>query len=137
VAADGQRPDRGDSGRPAPFPRQGGSPLIRQIQSVWRAQTVPPGLQAAMRRFLASLPGLRLEETTDRAGRPGLAVSADDRAGSGWSGRHILVLDSATGMVLAAEEITLRGGGATRPPGTSASTSWVRTGYAPNTDTRP
>lgn len=122
---------------PAPFPRQGGSPLIKQIQSVWRVQTVRPALQAALLRSLANLPVLRMEETTDRAGRPGLAVSADDRAGSGWSGRHVLVLAPATGMVLAAEEITLRGGGVTHPPGASAYTYWVRTGFAPDTDTRP
>jgi hypothetical protein len=45
-------------------------------------------------RYLATQPGLQLEENTDRAGRPGLSVSADDPpAGRGWRGRHVLVLD--------------------------------------------
>lgn len=127
---------------PGPLLRQSGSPLpvgrIKDIASVWRVQTVPPALQASLLRSLATLPGLRLEETTDRAGRPGLAVSADDPpAGSGWRGRHVLVLDAATGMLLAAEEITLQGGGPVRPPGTGSYTSWLRTGYAADSDTRP
>ena len=117
--------------------RQSRSPLIEQIGTVWRTQTVPPALQAALLRSLAAEPGLRLEETTDRAGRPGLAVSSDDRAGSGRGARHVLVLEPGTGMVLAAEEIPLRSGGPTHPPGVGSYTYWVRTGYARDPGTRP
>lgn len=117
--------------------RQSRSPLIEQIGAVWRTRTVPPELQAALLRSLAAEPGLRLEETTDRAGRPGLAVSSDDRGSSGQGARHVIVLDPQTGMVLAAEEITLRGGGPAHPPGVGSYTYWVRTGYAPDPDTRP
>jgi hypothetical protein len=76
---------------------------------------------------------------TDRAGRPGVAVSADDPpAGSGWRARHVLVLDPTTGMLLAAERFTLqRGIGPAGMPDPDSWTCWVRTGYASDPDTRP
>jgi hypothetical protein len=117
--------------------RQSRSPLIEQIGTVWRTQTVPPALQADLLRALAAEPGVRLEEATDRAGRLGIAVSSLDRTSSGGRGRHVLVLDPETGMVLATEDITLGSVGPGRPPGVSSYTYWVRTGFAPDPDTRP
>ncbi|MGZ4622426.1 MAG: hypothetical protein ACXVGD_10030 [Blastococcus sp.] len=100
-----------------------------------------PALQAVLLRHLAAEPRVRLEETTDRAGRPGIAVSADDPpAHSGWRARHVLVLvlDPGTGMLLASEEIPLNDADRpVTPPDASSYTYWVRTGYTPDPDTRP
>jgi hypothetical protein len=123
--------------------RQSRSPLpvgwIEDMGSLWQVQTVSPALQAILLRHLANQPGLRLVETTDRAGRPGLAVIGDDPpCGSGYRSRHVLVLDTETGMLLAAEEITLqRGDLPAGMPDPHSYTYWVRTGYAPDPDTRP
>lgn len=112
---------------------------IKDMRSLWQIQTVEPALQADLLRHLALQRGLLLEEATDRAGRPGLAVSADDPPSrSGHRSRHVLVLDRETGMLLAAEEITLqRGELPAGMPDPHSSTSWVRSGYAPDPDTRP
>jgi hypothetical protein len=128
---------------PVPYLRQsralGPVGWITDIKDLWLLSTVPPALQARLLRHLATHPGLRLEETTDRAGRPGLAVSADDQAtGREWRGRHVLVLDPETGMLLAAEQRTLqRGKLPSRMPDPDSYTSWVRAGYAPDSNTRP
>jgi hypothetical protein len=132
------------AGGPTPGPlRQDGSPppvgSIRDVRSLWLIRTVTPALQAGLLRRLATQPGLRLEETTDRAGRPGLAVSADDPPSrSGCTSRHVLVLDPGTGMLLAAEQITLqRGDLPAGMPDPKSYTCWIRTGHAPDPDTRP
>jgi hypothetical protein len=123
--------------------RQTSSPLpvgwLKDMKSLWLSQTVPPALQADLLRHLAIQRGLRLEQTSDRAGRPGLAVSADDPPSrSGHRSRHALVLDPETGMLLAAEEIAVqRSDLAAGMPDPHSHTSWVRTGYATYLDTRP
>jgi len=113
--------------------------LIKDVASLWQIQTVTPALQAGLLRHLATEPGLRREETTDRAGRPGLAVSAEDPLShSGFRSRHVLALDPETGMLLAAEEITLqRGDLPAGMPDPHSYTYWIRTGHAPDPDTRP
>jgi hypothetical protein len=128
---------------PVPYLRQSRAPgtvgWITDIMGLWMNQTVPPAVQAVLLRELATQPGLRLEETTDRAGRPGLAVSADDQpTGREWRCRHVLVLDPDTGMLLAAAELTLeRGNLPDGMPDPDSYTSWVRAGYAPDSNTRP
>lgn len=123
--------------------RQSRSPLpvgcIEDMRSLWLIQTVTPELQAGLLRHLGTRSGLRLEETSDRAGRKGLAVSADDPPSrSGYRSRHVLVLDPETGMLLAAEDITLqRGDLPAGMPDLYSSTYWVHTAHAPDPDTRP
>jgi hypothetical protein len=110
--------------------RQSASPLpvgwLRDIRDAWLVQVVPPALQAALLRRLARLDGVRLADATDRAGRPGVAVSAED-----GRRRVVLVLDRDTGGLLAAEE------GTTPTRGLPGCTLWLRSGYAPDTRSRP
>jgi hypothetical protein len=123
--------------------RQSRSPLpvgwIKDMESLWQVQTVTPALQASLLRHLATQPGLRLAKITDRAGRPGLAVSADDpSSGSGCRSRHVLVLDPETGMLLAAEQIALQHGDLPAGmPDLHSYVCWVRTGHAPDPESRP
>jgi len=106
---------------------------VRQLQSVWLTQAVRPELQARLLHHLAAHPGLNVEEVTDRAGRAGIAVSAEEAVG-----RTVLVLDTDTGMLLAAEEVAPRAGGVpVRAPVTMESTLWLRVGFTSDTDARP
>ncbi|HEY5430797.1 MAG TPA: CU044_5270 family protein [Solirubrobacteraceae bacterium] len=67
-------------------------------------QPVPPEAQAAILRLLARAPGVINSGTvTDRAGRPGVAVSVDS-AGSGQLVRTTLVFAAATGALLEADQ---------------------------------
>ncbi|HEV7211521.1 MAG TPA: hypothetical protein VGN47_07370 [Blastococcus sp.] len=124
---------------PGPADAPGAVIRLQDVGSLWQVQTVSPALQAVLLRRLAAGPRLRLSETTDRAGRPGLAVSADDPPDrSEWRGRHVLVLDPETGMLLASQEIPLKAADhALTQENASSYTLWVRTGYAPHPDTRP
>ncbi len=112
---------------------------IEDITDLWQRRPVPPAVQGAVLRHLANLPGVRLDETTDRAGRAGLAVSADDPPARGeWRTRHVLVLDPATGMLLTAEQVALqRGDAPIGMPDPHSHTTWVSTGYVAGLHARP
>jgi hypothetical protein len=128
---------------PLPHLRQSRAPQpvgwIRDIEAIWSVQAVPPAVQGVLLRQLATQSGLRMQETTDHAGRRGFAVSADDPpGGSRWRGRHVLVLDPGTAMLLGAEHITLqRGDLPVAVPEPDSYTCWMRTGYTPDRETRP
>lgn len=89
----------------------GAAEVLVAIQDLYRQEPVPPPVQAAVLRILAGLPGLRYDgRTTDRAGRPGVAVSLDSSLG-GLPERTIMVLDPATGRLLDAEGVLTRSPG--------------------------
>ena len=67
-----------------------------------------PRQRAAALYALADVEGIRWRgETTDRAGRPGVAISVDSASGPGGSVRDVLVYDLA-GELLSHEQITLQ-----------------------------
>lgn len=109
--------------------------LVRQITF---RQVITPPLQQALLTILTTLPDLALDgDVTDRAGRPGVAISAVDRSVSP-SERVILVLDSDTGALLDAEQVALDAGDLPiNPPATIGYTVWLNTGYTPDTGSRP
>jgi hypothetical protein len=64
--------------------------------------------RAAALRVLADVEGIRWRgKTTDRAGRPGFALSVDSKPGPGGSVRDVLVYD-LSGKLLSHEQITLQ-----------------------------
>jgi len=82
-------------------------PTYNEIQAIWAQQPVPPKLQAAFLRVLATIPNLRdLGSTTDRVGRPGRAVGFDTTS-DGAVTRQIIILDPSTGAPLGEEQILL------------------------------
>jgi hypothetical protein len=125
----GGPPDTGPSGTfgaggltaPAPIPAErdalrtrlhadgswDGAQWLDAVEGVWSQQVVEPASQAALLRALADLPGLTYRgEVADRAGRSGLAVTADTGR-SGLRERYVLVLDAETGALLDAEVVAL------------------------------
>lgn len=96
------------------------------VTDLWIQQAPPPALQAAILRVLADQPGLvDRGHVTDRAGRPGVAVSVDSAYG-GLPTRYTLIFDPATGMVLDYEEtLTTTAGKLNVPiPSTISYTTW-------------
>lgn len=75
--------------------------LFRTVHDVFWMDPPKRTVRAEILRLLARQRGVAwLGETTDRAGRPGVAIGTDAE-----DGQHILVLDAVTGMVLADETI--------------------------------
>jgi hypothetical protein len=100
------------------------SPLRRPsvyygMETLWSIQVVEPPVQAALLRLLASKPDVHVVgPTTDRLGRPGLAVAVTetgefrgdpvrDRVGVV---EHTMIFDQRTGALLAYEPVLLEGG---------------------------
>jgi hypothetical protein len=76
------------------------------LAMVYTGYLVPRPVRAQILRVLADLPGLLWRGTvTDRAGRPGVAVTADD---PDHGQQSVLVLDPTTGVLRATELLTLR-----------------------------
>jgi hypothetical protein len=70
-----------------------------------RSMPLPPPVRAAMLRYLAGTPGLTIAGyVTDRAGRPGIGFHLDS-AYSGLPTRYTVIIDEATGRVLANEDM--------------------------------
>jgi hypothetical protein len=101
-------------------------------------QIVPPALQSRMLGILAQQSGLVLRgRTTDRAGRVGVAISADDTGDWGES-RRTLIFDPATGALLDVEETALDVPDLPVEPGATISyTIYLSCGYTDSTATRP
>jgi hypothetical protein len=102
---------------------------------------VSPQQEAALLRLLATKPGITIDgPVTDRAGRPGVAVSVAGQY-AGLSSRHVLIIDPATGMILGAEETVLEAGGgvllAAPPPAPAHFTVILRTARVNATTDRP
>jgi hypothetical protein len=81
------------------------------IGDAYRQMPLPPATRAAVLRYLAATPGLRLAgRVTDRAGRSGLAVQLDSDY-SGLPTRYTLIFDPDDGRLLGREEmLTTRAG---------------------------
>jgi hypothetical protein len=74
-------------------------PLLA-IDEVYTAHYLSAPVRAAALRVLADVPGLGYHPSaTDRLGRPGIAVSLDNR-----NIRYSLIFDAATGQLLASEQ---------------------------------
>jgi hypothetical protein len=86
--------------------RYGPGAVTKFLAMVYTRYVVPRPVRAQLLRVLADLPGLRWRGTvTDRAGRPGIALTADDAAAAQ---QYLYVFDPATGGLLATELLTVR-----------------------------
>jgi hypothetical protein len=102
-------------------------------------QPIPPGAESAILRVLARSPGLiDSGDVTDRAGRPGVAVSLDS-AYSGLPTRYTLIFDPHTGSLLDEEETLLGNPGKlnVRPRSVIAYTVFLASGYVARPFARP
>lgn len=109
----------------------------RTIEELWSRQVVPPVLHARLLDDLAAQPGVTLlGDTTDRAGRRGVAVAVEDQRGP--RERLILVFHPDTGALLDAETVVLQDSELpVQPPATISYTVWLATGYTETTSSRP
>jgi hypothetical protein len=84
---------------------------LMAIKDAYLEMPLPPSTRAAVLRYLAATPGLRIDgEVSDRLGRPGLAFSVDSDF-SGLPTRYTAILDQASGRLLDfEEELTTRAG---------------------------
>jgi hypothetical protein len=94
------------------------------MERLWSDQVVQPPAQAALLRLLASKQDVRVAgPTTDRLGRPGLAVEVTETGeirGDAVEKRravieHTLIFDQRTGGLLAFEAVVVEGGEAPGP----------------------
>jgi hypothetical protein len=110
---------------------------VNAFDDLWSHQVVPPAVHATMLDILAHQPGLTLLGTaTDRVGRPGIAVSVEDKKGP--TERRILVFDPDTGALLDSETIVLEKSDLpVHPPATTAYTAWLTSGYTDSTEQQP
>ncbi len=108
------------------------------VHDVWLAQVVSPRVQSAMLQALAGLHGLSVKgSVTDRAGRPGVAVTATS-ALTGTRETYTIIFNPHTGAVLDYEEVTLDAGDfRVRPPATIDYTVWLRSGHVSSVKQRP
>jgi hypothetical protein len=96
---------------------------------------LPPAVRAAVLRFVAATPGIRLTgHVTDRAGRPGIAVSLDSDY-SGLPTRYTLIFDEHDGRLLGDEEmLTTTAGKLNVPvPSVIGYTTYIDGHYTDNT----
>jgi hypothetical protein len=104
-----------------------------------RSQPIPPRAQSAILRVLARSPGLiDSGKVTDRAGRPGVAVSLDS-AYSGLPARYTLIFNPDTGSLLGEEETLLGNPGRlnVRPKSVIAYTAFLASDYVASLTARP
>ncbi|MFC8454595.1 CU044_5270 family protein, partial [Kitasatospora sp. NPDC057223] len=79
-------------------------------------RVLSPGQRAAVLRLLAALPGMAVSgEVVDRAGRPGVAFSADSAA-SGLPTRYTFIVDPVSGQLLGQEETLTESAGKLNVP---------------------
>ncbi|MFF1873486.1 hypothetical protein [Kitasatospora herbaricolor] len=79
-------------------------------------RVLSPGQRAAVLRLLAALPGMAVSgEVVDRAGRPGVAFSADSAAG-GLPTRYTFIVDPVSGQLLGQEETLTESAGKLNVP---------------------
>ncbi|MGI5245742.1 hypothetical protein [Dactylosporangium sp. CA-139066] len=75
--------------------------LFWNVRDWFSAHAVPLATRAEVLRILANTPGVVWRgETTDRAGRTGVAISLDDKAA-----QHVLIFDPSTGEMLAWDDV--------------------------------
>ncbi|MCK9894019.1 CU044_5270 family protein [Frankia sp. AgB32] len=89
------------TGHPA---SNGPAETLVAIADLYREQTPPAPVRAALLDILATTPGLHLQgHTVDRAGRPALAVAVDS-AMSGLPTRYALLINPTDGRLLGQEQ---------------------------------
>ena len=80
---------------------QGPSAIVKQLSTIYGRYAVPKATRAEILRIVADAGGFAWRGTvTDRGGRTGVAITADDRA---HDQQHLVVLDPSTGQMLALE----------------------------------
>jgi hypothetical protein len=95
----------------AQYPDRTGAQWLAGMTDTWTSRAVDPPTQAALLTILAGRGDVTVGGlVTDRAGRTGITVTAEDTS-SGAPTRHTLVLDPATGALLAAQAEQLAPGG--------------------------
>jgi hypothetical protein len=102
-------------------------------------EPIPPPVQAAALRLLALIPGISNSGTViDRDGRHGVAVSLNS-SDTGTLIHYTLIFDPATGRLLEADRTYMGEGGAlpVQEGAVIGYTTFITSGYAPNTMTRP
>ena len=112
--------------------------MVGAVSDAWSAnRRLSPAVRAGLLRVLASQPGLQiLGTTTDRAGRPGIAIAADITAD--YHERRILIIDQRTGELLSYEVVMLTPDILpVDPPATIQYLIWLKTGYVANDTTTP
>jgi hypothetical protein len=83
----------------------GGGAASKEVSTVYGRYAVPRQTRAEILRILAGIPGFRWRgKVTDRAGRPGLAITFDDRE---HNMRFLLIFHPKTGELLALELLNL------------------------------
>lgn len=111
------------------------------MAQAWSKQVVSPDLQAALLEILADRSDVEVRGmTTDRQGREGIAIGTDttQRDPLAPEMRYVLVLDPETGMLLDYEVIALEAGDLPiDPPATVSYIVLLKSGYMPDTDSRP
>jgi hypothetical protein len=142
----------GPGGLLAGFVREGGMPevirssgsggkdavgVLRAVADLWGRQVLSPRQQADLLLILADQAGLSvLGETTDRAGRVGVAIGAEHREGAGE--RLVLVFAPSTGALLDVESIVLKDSDLpVKAPATIEYTVWLATGHTSSLQSRP
>ena len=106
------------------------------VQDVWGAQFVSPALQSALLQTLAGIPGLSVKGSViDRAGRPGVAVTATS---SSPHMNYTMIFNQQTGAVLDYEQVALDSSDfQVQAPATIGYTVWLRTGRVSSVTARP
>lgn len=125
-----------DQGHPV---RLGPAERFVSLHDIALEQPLPPPAESAALRVLAGSPGLIDSGTvTDRAGRPGVAVSLDS-AYSGLLTRHTLIFDPRTGRLLGDEETLIGDPGKlnVRTPAVISYTVYLSAGYVSSTTEHP
>jgi hypothetical protein len=110
---------------------------IQLMRTLWDRQVVSPTLQSALLTILAGQPDVSVQgTTTDRDGRPGVAVSAIHTGAPDT--REVVIFDQKTGMLLDEEDIALQAGSLPiKAPATIGYTVWLTRGYTTTTTERP
>jgi hypothetical protein len=86
----------------------GGGAASKEVGTVYGRYAVPRQTRAEILRILAGMPGFRWRgKVTDRAGRPGLAITFDDRE---HNVRFLLIFNPKTGELVADELLWLEPG---------------------------
>jgi len=102
-------------------------------------QPIPAHIESAILRLLAHAPGLiNSGSVTDRAGRPGVAISIDS-AYSGLPTRYTYIFDPNTGRLLGEEETLIGNSGRLNVARGSviAYTTYLASGWVANTSSTP
>lgn len=109
------------------------------VRTVWTTQTVEPDVQAALMQVLSRQTLELAGQVTDRAGRPGVAFSAQARIDDGPLAQYILIFDPGTGMLMDSERVALEKAGDIQVtiPATTEYIIWLGSGYTETVDDRP